>query len=215
MDACWREDLWESFTLCKSALFSGLPYTTEEPEVKKICDVTAQQLLDVEPYLTGEPWVFACLRALVTAYLEIFRLRGGAEVKHQLAAAKVQEASRHLRDAVVSCCFGLMEGDSREEFLWYLVQASDGKIGEEGPEGENLKSSLLKACHALFGNLPSTEQTKAKRKRAACACNKQRAAETQGYEEAAYYFPQYQQAYYYEAPFASNPWPCVVWLLHS
>ena len=106
------------------------------------------------------------LRALVDAYLLISFLVGGAAVtENEIAAARVRDASQHLRDAVASPCMGLMRSDDREEFANLLREASDGKISAHEADGENLKASLLKSCHVLVGNLSSSEPTRSRRKR--------------------------------------------------
>eukprot|EP00931_Biecheleriopsis_adriatica_P042636 TRINITY_DN24307_c0_g2_i1.p1 TRINITY_DN24307_c0_g2~~TRINITY_DN24307_c0_g2_i1.p1 ORF type:complete len:813 (+),score=195.40 TRINITY_DN24307_c0_g2_i1:60-2441(+) len=186
----WEDELIHAYDSCKEALVMSQHWVNAEPKASTVIERTLKMMMRVEQDLEGDqtPEV---LRGLVTAYLELFQLRGGAEVAHVEAAAKVREASRHLRDAVVSSCFGLMESDDREEFLNLLVEASDNQIGAPGADGENLKSSLLKACHALYGNLPSSEPTKARRKRASRARSKQRAAIAR--EEQAFLEEQYMQ----------------------
>jgi hypothetical protein len=73
--------------------------------------------------------------------LELFKLRGGVEVKGHVAAAKAITRLHNIFEMPKGCCFGLMQGDSREVFLYDLAEATNAKICEEGPDGVNLELS--------------------------------------------------------------------------
>ena len=126
-------------------------------------------------------------RGLVVAYLEVFKLRGGAVVRHGQASDKIREASRHLRDAIAITTYGNIEYDDKDNFCGLLAELSGRQIGAPGADGENLKSSLLKALHALLGvNLPSSEARKARKKRQSRSRAKKRQQQRLAIEQQAF-----------------------------
>jgi hypothetical protein len=153
-----RQDVFGALGRCLSALDEANSQFQGEAAVSGVIGQTRSMLSDCTS---------VGLRKLVETYLELYKLRVGETADGQAAAAKVKEASKHLRDAVVSACLGLVPNATREEFLAVLDEASDGRIGAKGFDGENLKSSLLKACYHVVGRVPSPSPQKPRRKRAA------------------------------------------------
>ncbi len=109
------------------------------------------------------------LRGLMVSYLYLFQLKGGVGIADAEVALQVRKASAKLRDAIVSCAYGLMETDFKEEFLNLLDQASDGKVTDTDLEGQNLKAQLLKAYFVMYGHLQVLRNPKAVRKQRARA----------------------------------------------
>eukprot|EP00930_Biecheleria_cincta_P044018 TRINITY_DN30198_c0_g1_i1.p1 TRINITY_DN30198_c0_g1~~TRINITY_DN30198_c0_g1_i1.p1 ORF type:complete len:778 (-),score=125.28 TRINITY_DN30198_c0_g1_i1:298-2631(-) len=183
----------------EAALDQSLLALEREPV---ICDASVGQVIEgvksiikrLEPPIRRDP--LACLRQLVAAYLELYKLRGGATVTNQAVRSSVREASRHLRDAVVICCRGLLTNYNRDDLLSLLEDASDGSTGAGGPDGENLRSSLLKAWFTLFGPLPSSS----KRARKNSAARRREKASTHTYAPYSHALPTpnfyYPQGYF-------------------
>ncbi len=162
----WPEELYHAYTSAITVLEDLLDMKDLDETTKLIIRRCLKRLLlSSEGICTDQ--TPETLRGLIRAYMEIYRLRGGAEIASEFEEAqfKVRFVSRLLRDAVVSSTIGLMETDDREEFLNLLWVCSNHQIGSPGADGENLKASLFKACHALFGHFPSSEPTKAHGKR--------------------------------------------------
>lgn len=149
--ANWQEQLEQKYEACLASLRAAsclafvpgvISTLTKADEWETVLAFQGQQNNSAER-----------LQGLLAIYLELFELKGGVIVAHTEAAAFVRDASRYLRDAVVSSAYGLMQTDRKAELVYLLDELSGNKIEDPSTDGQNLKSSLLKAYHALYGNL--------------------------------------------------------------
>ena len=144
--------LRRQFRKASSAMSEALWWLTFENDLHSIVHQAYNILITLEHELDAP--TEESLRTAMQSYLILFQLQGGALCNTEESAERVRESSRHLRDVVICVARALMVGPYQEEFLQLLVDASGGWVGHDSSEGENLKSSFLKANHVYFGNLP-------------------------------------------------------------
>jgi hypothetical protein len=193
----WKRILRRTFRSCKALLLSMLLMTGLEPWVTDVI----QQVLDLMTLQESDLGSagYSVFQGLLQAYLVLHDLHGGSAVRLPEGAVIVREASRELRDAVMSSCWGIMKTTERDEAVDMLIAASDGMVGCKGNDGENTLSALVKALVETYGDVVTftgriqrKKKARNNRKRAKEHFDRERAEQAHLEEQAQQYNTQIQ-----------------------